>query len=224
MTEGTKRCPRCGDTKPLTDFHKNKSTRSGVQGYCKACAYLIQQEYLERNAELVALRRTQALLEPVGIDKTKLCRGCQQEKPLLEFYAHRSTKDKRATYCKVCAKVKDRERRAQDHEGYKQYLREWREMNREQQKRSMRNWRLKVYGLTPDDYIDMYEQQEGKCLLCGESGETFGGRRLHIDHDHETGKVRGLLCGLCNAGIGMLKDSPDLLRLAASYIEEARTP
>ena len=218
-----KLCTRCDVEKPAGDFQKNKAARDGLQSYCKPCAADAQREYFERNAEVVALRRARKLLEPIGVDKTKVCKKCGNEKPLLEFYAHRGTKDRRATYCKACAREYDRGRRARDSEKNREYLRQWRDANVERRKELARAWNLRLYGLRPEDYIDLYEQQHGRCKICGTSGEDFGGRRLHVDHDHDTGKVRGLLCGLCNTGIGHLGDSPERLRIAASYIEEART-
>lgn len=81
--------------------------------------------------------------------------------------------------------------------------------------------RCKEYGITPDILVDMNVKCGGRCQVCGDppSGRT---KRLHIDHDHQTGRVRGLLCGPCNLAIGKLKDSPELLRRAASYLEDAR--
>ena len=82
--------------------------------------------------------------------------------------------------------------------------------------------RLKQYGITPDDYIQMLGNQNGECAICGspDSG-CIKKERLHVDHCHTTGKVRGLLCTNCNQAIGKFKDSPELLRLAAMYIEKS---
>ena len=74
------------------------------------------------------------------------------------------------------------------------------------------------YNLTLDEYRLMLERQRGVCALCGRP-PTVRAKRLHVDHDHATGKVRGLLCISCNSGLGLLKDSPALLRKAARYIE-----
>lgn len=73
------------------------------------------------------------------------------------------------------------------------------------------------YGITCDDYDRMLVEQYGCCKICG---KRPGKRRLHIDHDHDSGAVRGLLCQNCNHLLGNAKDSPDILRLAASYLEE----
>ena len=74
----------------------------------------------------------------------------------------------------------------------------------------------------------MFESQEGLCAICSDPmcichglGRGKGGRcrtRAHVDHDHVTGKVRGLLCRACNVGIGQLRDSPVLLQNAVGYV------
>jgi hypothetical protein len=65
----------------------------------------------------------------------------------------------------------------------------------------------------------MLADQDGRCAICYTEAN---GRMWHIDHCHDTGKVRGILCDICNRGIGNLKDDPKLLRQAAEYLEAAR--
>lgn len=77
------------------------------------------------------------------------------------------------------------------------------------------------YGITLDDYNRLAEEQGGKCIICGRVPEGKHNQgRLHVDHDHKTGKVRGLLCSHCNRGLGFLGDSPDILRRAAAYLTD----
>lgn len=82
---------------------------------------------------------------------------------------------------------------------------------------------LSRYGLTLDDYQGLMWKQMAKCAICRrpETARSRGGkvRRLGVDHNHTTGKVRGLLCNSCNAGIGNLGDDPELLRSALRYLE-----
>lgn len=81
------------------------------------------------------------------------------------------------------------------------------------------------FGISIDEYNNMVRMQGGKCKLCGKKEtktiNAKGGRphSLAVDHCHSTNKIRGLLCIDCNRGIGFLKDSPDLLRKAADYLD-----
>jgi hypothetical protein len=74
------------------------------------------------------------------------------------------------------------------------------------------------YGLTLDDYKTMLAAQGGVCAICREPSTSAWGS-LHVDHDHDTGRVRGLLCEACNVGLGNFKDDPARLRAAAVYLE-----
>ena len=83
----------------------------------------------------------------------------------------------------------------------------------------------KTTGLTRHQYEIMYQRQDGHCAICRRKDtikqRASIDRLLGVDHDHETGQIRGLLCYNCNLGIGHLKDSPDILREAIRYLETA---
>ncbi len=73
------------------------------------------------------------------------------------------------------------------------------------------------YGLTVEAFEQMYLDQRGRCAICS---KRMYARDCHVDHDHETGKVRKLLCHTCNIGLGMFKDNIALLARAIVYLEE----
>lgn len=80
---------------------------------------------------------------------------------------------------------------------------------------------LRAYNLTADMHRTLLVAQNNACAICGAmflggSGSTVA----HVDHDHATGRVRGILCENCNRGLGMLRDSPALLRRAAEYLDQ----
>lgn len=84
----------------------------------------------------------------------------------------------------------------------------------------------KNYNITSEDYAAILQRQVGVCAICRREpfeidGRTGRLRQLAVDHDHETGKVRGLLCGSCNRGVGYLQDDPELLRSAISYLTQS---
>lgn len=76
------------------------------------------------------------------------------------------------------------------------------------------------FGMTWEDYKQMERKQKSKCAICGE-GPTER-TRLTVDHDHVTGKIRGLLCHRCNLVIGRMEDNPKLLTSAAAYLAVVR--
>lgn len=111
----------------------------------------------------------------------------------------------------------------------------WREANPEQYIASSRRahekrkadpaWRayknqaemLRKYGLTMADFDALLESQGGVCAIC--KGDRNGpGSRFHVDHNHQTGVVRGLLCGRCNTAVGLLQDDPNIAEAAAAYL------
>jgi len=73
------------------------------------------------------------------------------------------------------------------------------------------------YGMTVEEYIEVNNEQMSACKICRKNFP-----RLHVDHDHETGKVRGLLCQNCNTALGKFKDDPQLLLNAINYLESSR--
>jgi hypothetical protein len=75
------------------------------------------------------------------------------------------------------------------------------------------------YGITLEEYDVMLKEQDGKCAICKIEEKYTEKSRLCVDHDHETGMIRKLLCKKCNQGIGLLQDNPDFCRSAADYLE-----
>lgn len=75
------------------------------------------------------------------------------------------------------------------------------------------------YGITVQDYNKMFEEQGGRCKICGRHQSVLE-KRLNVDHDHVTGNVRSLLCGFCNTALGSFNDSTELLQKAIEYINE----
>ena len=75
---------------------------------------------------------------------------------------------------------------------------------------------MTMYGITPQQYIEMYTKQDGKCAICRQEPTTERG--LHIDHCHKTKVVRGLLCHGCNTGIGAMREDASIMQRAIKYL------
>ena len=138
---------------------------------------------------------------------TKTCPDCMQTKSKTEFGRHPSYRDGLRNQCRDCRREYER-RRSRSPENI--------EATRESRRRSVMKWR---YGTTQDEVEKMVAAQNNRCLICNTEGEGQGMQRLCIDHDHNTGKIRGMLCRKCNAGLGYFRDNPTLIRTAASYLE-----
>lgn len=83
----------------------------------------------------------------------------------------------------------------------------------------------RTYGITADEYYEILEQQNNSCAICNStevSNSRISSNKLFIDHCHETGKVRGLLCSKCNHGLGLFNDDEDLLQKAIDYLINSR--
>ena len=105
----------------------------------------------------------------------------------------------------------------------------WRKLDRERFPEKWKRWKLDEllrysYGMSLDAYEALYYIQHGRCAICNTfcssyADSTPDNPRLVVDHCHKTGKVRGLLCDLCNSGLGRLKDSVELLKKAIDYLD-----
>ena len=127
----------------------------------------------------------------------KRCSRCKRVKRLDLFHKSSSFKDGHRTWCKSCRKKYETKKR------YEKLL-------------------YYAKGQPPllrTEFNRMLIEQEGKCAICGTSvNQDKRHQRLCIDHDSKTGRIRGILCHLCNRGLGHFKDNPDWLRKAADYL------
>lgn len=143
----------------------------------------------------------------------KVCTKCGQEKPLDEFWPDRSKKHGRMAQCKDCKRQAMREYRAKNPDMNKK--RYWANRDKERERHL-----VKKYGVTFEDYAAMLESQGGVCAICGKPEPE--NKTLDVDHDHETGEVRGLLCTSCNRMLGHSGDRPEVLEAGAKYLQSCR--
>lgn len=128
---------------------------------------------------------------------TRLCPRCGEVKPLVDFTRDRSKKSGYHGLCKRCNYLRLKDKLGSEH--YRRYRKEWELQHR--------------YGMTSTEYAQKVAGQNGCCLICGLQSE-----RLVVDHNHETGRVRGLLCVSCNGLLGLANDRQNVLMAAVEYL------
>jgi hypothetical protein len=195
----TKRCSRCKCDKPFSEFYKNRAQPDGYANYCKGCYKLINRERVERDPDYWKKEYHKNRHRQLAYHK--------------EYYkANREL-------CKA---------------KHKQYYQEHREEILAKQKVAYDNAPSKKKrrrglsklakrcGCSIDVLEEFYSrviiEQNGKCAICGVP-EIELTTRLHIDHDHNTNELRGLLCGWCNTAIGLLRHDDVILDNAKRYLQ-----
>lgn len=123
--------------------------------------------------------------------EVKVCKDCKVEQPIENFYKHTQGEGKYQSYCKTCHKT-----------------------------RTAPAMRKMLYGITQSQYDEMLISQNGVCAICNMSNNEKRDRALSVDHDHKTGKVRGLLCQRCNIGLGKFQDDIWIMELAILYLKK----
>ena len=141
----------------------------------------------------------------------KSCSVCKKDKPTSEFYPDRRRKSGLMACCKTCKKEQHRAYLKRNPE---YHAKRYRRIHMEERERHLK----RKYGITLADYERMFREQAGCCGVCGVKQK----RSFDVDHCHETGVVRGLLCTNCNRFIGHAGDDPERLEAAAQYLRKSR--
>jgi hypothetical protein len=225
----TKVCNKCGVEREISVFPVRKESGKSRPS-CNLCWNIYQRErYLEKHG-----KHKRTVREKIRESDPKQCIKCGEVKPLNEFTFHNRNKGQHRNFCHDCEKEWISKYHKTPHG--KQKRKEWVENNKEKileykklyKHDALKQARLKVYhrtrwllvnfNMTVNDYMTMYEQQDGKCAICGTNEMNGKRKNFCIDHNHTTGKVRGLLCHNCNVSVGLMKESPELFNKAATYL------
>ncbi len=248
--EGRKHCSGCGEIKSRTEFSPNGVSPNGVvyvAKLCKPCNAANERSKRIANPKPSKLRidispekMTKHELRNVGL---KRCTVCKEIKPRSGFHSNSNSDGSLRGECIPCHKEKQRGRRAENPDRYREnertrlerpgvrerkreQRRAWREANLEKAKAdATRRDLFAKFNITVEQYEEILKAQGGACAICREQCKT--GRRLSVDHDHGCcpGKgscgrcIRGLLCAGCNTGLGHLGDDYDRLIAAAEYLK-----
>ena len=148
---------------------------------------------------------------PAPFTSMKTCTKCGELKPLGDYHKRAASKDGHKYICKACSVEEHRAWKAAQPAGRLSAMeKSWRDNN---PRREIERRLLRKYGISHDEFTAMVLQQDGQCAICHKVPP-----KLVVDHDHETGAVRQLLCGNCNRALGMLQDQPHLADRAADYL------
>ena len=152
---------------------------------------------------------------------TKTCTKCGEIKPVDEFWANPRSPDGRRARCKTCLKAVNAAYKLANPELIREHSRARVPIRRESGENRASHLKRK-FGLTPDAYAEMSALQGGVCVICRQPEtkvcRTGVVQPLSVDHDHATGRVRGLLCCNCNRMLGSAQDSVEVLQAAANYL------
>lgn len=191
-----KRCTKCGEKKPLSEFAKSLKNKDGLQYYCKECTKKYRRVHKTKKVEYNKNHHQ--------IHKTKI------NKRQKKYYQINKTEI-----------IKQKKKYRQSHkveiaERAKKYAKT------DKRKLSHRKQKLKYkFNMTLEQYDKIFENQNGVCAIC--DGINKSGRRLSVDHNHKTGKIRALLCDHCNHLLGQAKENIIILQSAIDYLKKHKT-
>lgn len=192
-----------------------------IQRFCEQCGWALPATVRGRPAKICGecLRGRRRVKE-----RSAVCQDCG-----VTFVPPGQTGDK-PKRCSACSEIYYRNRNSRRQK-------EWRKANPEREKASQNKSNRKrladpaflqrkredamrrAYGISPEQFATLLESQGGKCALC--FGPPNGpGDRLHVDHCHNTKRIRGLLCAKCNTLLGLAGDDPKLLARAIKYLKQ----
>lgn len=169
-----KKCDKCGEDKPLTEYEVVANRGPKVKDTCRTCE----------------------------TGKVRTCWRCKVKQPLSEFYLTPSGRPRQV--CKLCVRENSNRHYHNDSERLN-VDRYWRRVKSR-------------YGASPKEIKALDKAQGKKCAICESPFKV--GRRPDVDHDHDTGKVRGLLCNSCNRGIAWFEENIDMLESAIEYLRK----
>jgi hypothetical protein len=183
---------RCGCGQPTSIANRNRRDQGWIKG--QPLAYVVGHSPRARGG-------------PKTNPGERWCCRCRIVKSTDEFFRNGKTASGLQTVCKYCSR---------------DIQRAWKIKNRGKERRyALKHMLQRNFGLTLNDYDALLERQLHSCAICRKPERISHcgvPRLMSVDHDHATGKVRGLLCNDCNRGIGMLKDDPVIVANALAYL------
>lgn len=201
-----KNCNKCNESKELNQFGRDKRNSNGLQGICNDCK---NSDKKYRRDDRASTRNYKSVIN-------KTCNKCLIDKDINLFFKDKAMSDGHSTICKECKR---------------ENVYKWREKNKEKYNSDQRAYSKahpemrygveikRRYGCDLEQYNKILVKQNGKCAICDvlhNPAEKKG--RLYVDHCHDSGKVRALLCKHCNSMLGYSRDDTKWLLSAIDYL------
>jgi hypothetical protein len=158
--------------------------------------------------------------------KILTCSKCKKKKSEDQFYARKALKSGKSKWCKECYRTYAKNDRR---EYFKQYQREYQrkyrkkydKMPKRRERNRVKGWKSQGIILSISGYNKLYNEQKGRCCICGKHQSEIN-YPLYVDHNHMTGKVRGLVCRYCNFLIGVVENREKELKKIHKFIQEKK--
>jgi hypothetical protein len=230
IIELKKTCNNCGVLKSFAEFRKRTGSVESYPSRCLSCQAAMSKKWRENNPEKLRAQRERTYatgkkkrqerrsaqgLYAIGQKVTEegvFCGSCKVRKSPEDFSKSSYTASGYYASCKICKRKS---------------ANAWLDRNREKsnarhRKHHRKNHLKQNYNLTIDDFNRLVQNQKGACAICLNKFAENKSGKPHVDHDHNTGIVRGILCGYCNSALGMFRDNEEVLRNAINYLLKSR--
>jgi hypothetical protein len=188
-------CSKCKARKPISEFHKSSKNKDGYKYCCKVCRKEYQDRRKDEKAEYDRIYRI--INKDAMRDKRTILRGT----PDYKEYFHKYWEN---YYPNNAETLKERSRA-------------W---YRENKTKHQNGTYMRKFGMSKADKDNMIKEQGGKCSICG--NQLDNARNTHVDHDHKSGFIRGILCNHCNLLLGHAKDDVNILQSAIKYLLDSQ--
>lgn len=193
-----KQCIKCKKLKPLSYF--NKYENESFRNLCKRCQRAKTVEWEESNKQTYV---------PAVPSAPKKCSKCLADKTSNDFHCDKSRKDGLTSRCKLCAN---------------KHVSQFYKNNKESENHRAYKLRLKRdFGITLEQKEKMFAEQGSRCAACRSKDPNSKYKTWHVDHDHKTEKIRGILCHPCNVALGCVEDSVSNLVSLIEYLNRTTT-
>lgn len=207
VSTGVKVCSKCHRAKPVTEFHKRRSRPDGLQPWCKDCTCQARRDRYVEKHRTPGGRPVKPYAE-MWADGGRRCTGCLEWKTWASFQRKKSGHMGYSARCRLCVNTARASSRRVNVDAV-------RRAERERKDRTGANYKAR-YRITREQYEEMARAQGNACAVCGNDE-----KRLVVDHEHVTGRVRKLLCDRCNRDMAVV-DDPGRMALLVAYRDEHR--